>query len=214
MVAGWTARNEITCKRTTGDDEKRRSIRRDRVDAMTSRRRTVYWLITVLFGALVATTGDHLHVVYGVLFYPHPVLFRQAWWVIPLFAGAMAAMLAGSELVRKVLGGEVVGASLVEALLATGAFFVAYAFTAVAAELPTFVLVVLGVTWLPRVRAMPRWVVAFALVAAVCGTGFEAGLSRLGGFAYVRPDWLGVPRWLPGLYLHAALAAARIRGLL
>ena len=181
---------------------------------MTSGRRTVHWVITVAIGAVVATTGDHLHVLYGVLFYPHPVVFRQAWWVPPLFAGATFAMVAGSEVVRKALGGEVVATSLAEAALATGAFFVAYTFTAVAAELPTTVLVVLVVTWLVRVRGMPRWVWLFALVAAMCGTGFEAGLSRLGGFAYVSPDWLGVPRWLPGLYLHAALAGPRIRGLL
>jgi len=176
--------------------------------------RTAKWLITIAVGGVVATTGDHLHVVYGVLFYPHPAFLRQASWVLPLFAAATAAMLAGSELVRKALGGEVVATSVGDALLATGAFFVAYAFTAVAAELPSFVLVVLVVTWLGRARSMPRWVFAYALVSAVCGVGFEAGLSRIGGFAYVSPDWLGVPRWLPGLYLHAALAAARIRGLL
>jgi hypothetical protein len=179
-----------------------------------SRARTAKWLITIAFGGVVATTGDHLHVVYRVLSYPHPALFQQGLWVLPLFAGATAAMLAGSELVRRRLDGEAVATSLGEAVLATGAFFVAYAFTAVAAELPTFVLAVLLVTWLLRVRSMARWVVVYALVTAVCGVGFEAGLSRLGGFAYVRPDGLGVPRWLPGLYLHAALAAVRIRGLL
>jgi hypothetical protein len=176
--------------------------------------RWVRWIAAVALGAAVATTGDHLHVLYGVLFYPHPVLYRQAWWALPLFAGATVAMLTGSDAVRRALEGDAVPTSFGAALLASGAFFVAYAFTAVAAELPTLVLVVLLVTWLPRVRALPRWVLAYALVTAVCGTGFEAGLSRLGGFAYVSPDLLGVPRWLPALYLHAALAALRIRGLL
>ncbi len=170
--------------------------------------------VAVAAGAVLATTGDHLHVVYGVLFYPHPVLLQQAWWVLPLFVGATWGMLAGSEDVRTRLAGAKVATSLGEALLAAGAFFVAYAFTAVAAELPTFVLVVLVATWLLRIRALPRWVVAFGLVSAVCGVGSEAALSYAGGFAYVNPDFLGVPRWLPALYLHASLGAVRIRGLL
>jgi hypothetical protein len=35
----------------------------------------------------------------------------------------------------------------------------------------------------------------------------------LGGFYYIRPDFLLVPRWLPALYLHASLAAVRVRGM-
>jgi hypothetical protein len=172
------------------------------------------WLAAVGLGALVATLGDRLHVMYGVLFYPHSPVMDQPWWVFPLFLGATGAMLAGGDAVRKQLSGEAVPTSPGEALLATATFFVAYAFTAVAAELPTFVLAVLILTWLARVRGMPRWIVVYALGVAASGVAFEALLSRLGAFAYVSPDWLGVPRWLPGLYLHAALAVPRIRGLL
>jgi hypothetical protein len=172
------------------------------------------WALAILAGALVATTGDHLHVVYGVLEYPHPVLFRQAWWVFPLFVGATWTMISGGESVRKRLSGRPVHTNLGEVLLATGAFFVAYAFTAVAEDLPNVVLAVLVLLWLVRMRGMPSWVWACALLSAVGGVAFEAGLSAAGGFWYVNPDFLGVPRWLPGLYLHAALAAVRIRGLL
>jgi hypothetical protein len=171
-------------------------------------------LLAIALGALLCTLGDHLHVVYGVLGYPHPVLFQQAWWVFPLFAGGVAAMLAGCETVRERLAGARVPTSLGEAALASAWFFVAYAFTAVAADFPTCVLVVLVVTWALRVRGLPRWVVVFSLVAAAGGVTFEASLSRAGGFAYLDPDWLGVPRWLPGLYLHAALAVPRLRGLI
>jgi uncharacterized membrane protein len=165
-------------------------------------------------GALIATVGDRMHVAYGVLFYPRSAAFHQPAWVFPLFVGTTAAMLAGCEVMRRRFSGAALPASPGEALIAMGAFFVAYAFTAVAAELPTFVLVVLVLTWSLRVRGMPRWIVAFALAVAACGVAFEALLSRLGAFTYVSPDLLGVPRWLPGLYLHAALAAPRIRGLL
>ena len=172
------------------------------------------WLAAMGLGGLVATLGDRMHVAYGVLFYRHAAVLHQPWWVFLLFVGATGAMLAGGETVRKALSGDPVPTSPGEALLATAAFFVAYAFTAVAAELPTFLVVALVLTWLARVRGMPRWILVYALAVAVGGVGFEAMFSRLGAFAYVRPDWIGVPRWLPGLYLHAALATPRIRGLL
>ncbi len=164
----------------------------------------------VLAGALICTIGDHLHVAYGVLYYTHPVLFQQALWVYPLFAVATFSMLAPAERIRVALSGEAVASNVKEALLATGAFFVAYAFTAVAAERPSLVLFVLVATWLLRMRGLPRWLVAFSCMAAVAGVACESALSHLGLFYYVEPDFLGVPRWLPGLYLHAALAAPRI----
>jgi hypothetical protein len=191
--------------------------------------RTWRWTAAVLLGALVATVGDHLHVVYGVLFYPHPVFLQQAWWVFPLFVGATWAMVSGAETVRRALGksdhagggapGRAVGGAraptnLAEVALATGAFFLAYAFTAVAAELPNLVLVVLLLTWLLRVHRLPRWVLAFGVLAAACGVASESALSAMGLFKYVNPDGLGVPRWLPALYLHASVTAVCLRGLL
>ena len=83
-----------------------------------------------------------------------------------------------------------------------------------AADFPTFVLVVLTAAWLLRQRGLPRWTLVLALLSAVGGVACESVLSRVGGFYYVQPDFLGVPRWPPALYLHAALAAARIRPLL
>jgi len=166
--------------------------------------------VVVLLGAAVAFLGDHLHVAYKVLYYPHPALFRQAVWVYPLFLVAVASMLFAGERFRERLGGQAFAPSLSEAIYATAAFFVAYAFTAVGAELPTVVLAVLVLTWSTRVRRMPKWIVPFSLATAVAGVVCESLLSRAGGFYYVDPDFLGVPRWLPGLYLHAALAAPRM----
>ena len=176
--------------------------------------RTTSSLIAIVLGAIVATTGDHLHVVYGVLYYPRPAVFQQAWWVFPLFLGSVTAMLTGVEGVRKRLAGAPLPASLAEAVLASTAFFVAYAFTAVAADLPNVVLLVLAFAWMLRVKNMPRWVIPVSLIAAVCGVAAEGTLSSLGLFAYVRPDFLRVPRWLPALYLHAAVAGVRIRAVL
>ena len=44
------------------------------------------------------------------------------------------------------------------------------------------------------------------------GLLFEALFSSLGLFYYHRPDLLGVPRWLPAIYLHVGLLALSLSG--
>ncbi|MGZ3440750.1 MAG: hypothetical protein ACXVDD_14605 [Polyangia bacterium] len=49
---------------------------------------------------------------------------------------------------------------------------------------------------------------------AVAGSGFEASWSAFGFFFYRHPDLAGVPRWLPGIYLHVALIAGPLERVL
>jgi len=46
----------------------------------------------------------------------------------------------------------------------------------------------------------------FSLVTAITGTLIEMILVAAGAFAYLHPDMLGVPYWLPGIYACASLA--------
>jgi hypothetical protein len=169
------------------------------------------WALPVLAGAVVLTVCDHLHVVFGVLRYPHPDLGRQAWWVPLLFAGACAVALVGARLMRAGLGGARPLASA-GALAGDAVGFVgAYAFTSLGKDAPDAALLALVAFWLAQaLRGRPAWVVAYSLLLALCGPAFEAGWSALGLFAYVRPDFAGVPRWLPGVYLHAGLLATTL----
>jgi hypothetical protein len=64
------------------------------------------------------------------------------------------------------------------------------------------------------VRGRANWLIAYSLVMAVAGAGFEAFWSSLGFFYYRHPDVLGVPRWLPGIYLHVALVAGPLERVL
>jgi hypothetical protein len=168
--------------------------------------RVVAWAVAGALGGAGCLVGDHLHVAYGVLFYPHPAVWQQAWWVFPLFFFATLSVLLGVPLLYRGAPSE----TPVRAAAGDfGAFLAAYAFSALASPWPDVVLGVLLVAWLARaLRGMPRGLMAFCGVVAVLGTGFEIGLSGAGGFSYVHPDFLGVPRWLPALYLHAALAGA------
>jgi len=175
------------------------------------------WLILVLCGAAICTVLDHLHATHGVLYYVHPVVWAQAWWVPLLFAGASLAAVAGATPIRRLFGGGTAPAPTVREVAGDGiAFIVAYAFTSFApADAPNVTLALLAAWWLARVvRGRATWLIAYSLVMAVAGSGFEALWSSLGFFYYRHPDIAGVPRWLPGIYLHVALVAGPLERVL
>jgi len=168
-------------------------------------------LVGALLGAGASLVGDHLHVTQGVLSYPHVACWGQAWWVFPLFFGATFALFATARRVHP-------GAAERPAVSVRAAagdflgFFTAYAFTAFASSMPDLVLWVLVGAWGARVLGgMPPRQVVLCLVIAIGGTSWEAMWSGLGMFSYSHPDLLGVPRWLPALYLHAAVAVDSAR---
>jgi hypothetical protein len=153
---------------------------------------------------------DHLHATHGVLWYAHPVVWDQAWWVPLLFAGASLAAVGGATPVRRLLGARNPPPPTAREVAGDGlAFITAYAYTSFApADRPNVTLALLAAWWLARVvRGRAGWLVVYSLLTAAAGTLFEAGWSALGFFAYHHPDFLGVPRWLPGIYLHVALVA-------
>lgn len=71
-----------------------------------------------------------------------------------------------------------------------------------------FALACVGV-WQAQVALNERRgeLIAASLLLALAGTLIEALVASTGFFAYARPDLLGVPIWLPGLYLVGAPAA-------
>lgn len=175
------------------------------------------WLVLALGGAAICTVCDHLHATHGVLFYSHPVVFGQAWWVPLLFAGASLAAVGGATAVRRLFGARTASPPTARQVAGDGlAFVTVYAYTSFApAARPGVTLALLAAWWLARVvRGRAGWLVAYSLVTAVAGTLFEAGWSALGFFAYHHPDLLGVPCWLPGIYLHAALLAGPLERVL
>jgi hypothetical protein len=175
------------------------------------------WLVLAVVGAAVCTAGDHLHATHGVLAYTHPTLWNQAWWVPLLFAGASLAAVAGATPLRRLFGARAPVPSSARELAGDGiAFIVAYAYTSFApADRPNVTLALLGFWWLERVvRGRAAWLVVYSLVMALAGSAFEATWSALGFFAYAHPDVAGVPRWLPGIYLHAALLAGPLERVL
>ncbi len=169
------------------------------------------WLLAAVAGSILCTVLDHLHATYDVLYYRAPFVWAQAWWVPLLFFSGTLATLNGSRILKRVFGGEDLNATPRQIAGATVAFTAAYAFTSFGHTQPNVVLAMLVAWWVARVVSnAPMWLIAFSLVTAVLGACFEAVLSSTGAFYYHHPDFMGVPRWLPGIYLHAALFAAPV----
>ncbi|MGZ3440751.1 MAG: hypothetical protein ACXVDD_14610 [Polyangia bacterium] len=121
------------------------------------------WLVLALVGAAICTVCDHLHATHGVLYYTHPVVWDQAWWVPLLFTGASLAAVAGATPIRRMFGARVAPAPTVREIAGDGiAFIVAYAYTSYAPhDRPNVTLAVLVGFWLARVvRDRAPWLIA------------------------------------------------------
>ncbi len=159
-------------------------------------------------GAIIGTALDRIHVVAGVLSYVRPVLAGQAVWVPLVFGVGGMVMVNGHRLFRRDAAAAPPARSLVLPALA---FVTAYVATAVARDTPAMLAAGLVLAWISRLVLHPSGDrVAAGLALALGGPLVEAGLSATGGFHYTRPDLLGVPIWLPALYLHASLLTRQI----
>jgi hypothetical protein len=156
-----------------------------------------------LAGGIGGALCDQIHVQAGVLAYPHPVVFDQAWWVAPQFGAGVLVILAGVRpFARRATGPP---RPLPDALL----FVAAYGATGLFHRWPAALAVGLVVPWLVRLalehdRAV---LVAWSLLLAAGGTLYEGTLAGTGAFHYTRPDLYHVPLWLPGIYLNGAAFA-------
>jgi hypothetical protein len=165
-----------------------------------------------LVGAFAGSSLDMIHVVSDVLYYPKPFYFwGQAWWVPFLFGMAAIVLVAGYNMVSSFIGARdpsPPASALTESAIG---FILAYLATGFFhhSELLLALGLVLAWSWHNK-RHPGEGAVPYALAVAVGGTLFEAILSSTGAFYYREPDVLGVPIWLPALYLHASLLTRAI----
>jgi len=169
------------------------------------------WLVALLFGSLSLTLGDQLHVRLGVLSYRQPFLFGQAVWVPGVFFFAAAAGLVGlfvgawvSGTLRDLTEAHADRWGTREAVYAAVWLAVAYGISGPLQDHPRALLAGYALTYLWRCYALGvPWLWFHGALFALGGTLFEATLSSTGAFTYACPDIVGVPWWLPGIYLHA-----------
>jgi hypothetical protein len=158
-------------------------------------------LILMGLGATLGPALDAIHSHFGALSYTHPVFAKAAWWVPLLFSGAYASGIARPLLAR----GEPPPPAW-KAALGMGLFIVAY-WLSVAPWTSAVRSAVLGVIFVAgwwNCDRTPAGVIT-AAVAAIVGPAVESVLVNAGTFVHHEVFMLGVPAWLPFLYLTAAV---------
>ncbi len=165
----------------------------------------IIWLF--LLGSIIGTAMDAWFVYGGIERYPSPVLFGVAWWV-PLLFGAAAITIGYSHaLVDPLLQHR---RRHPHPLVTSGELL----WLVLAYTIGVSILNTLAKVGLLLVIYLNFWVIAgsgwqnllLSLVTAITGTLVEMILVTVGMFSYLHPDFIGVPYWLPCIYLCASLA--------
>lgn len=164
--------------------------------------------------AIAATLCDANHVATGTLRYPQPVLFGQAWWVLPgffvAFLGMGAAYLVAAPHVPAGVSTQQSRApgsagALAEAMTS---FVLVYLASGFGNESPGLLsLVFYGSFALRWAFTYERaWLLVVAVALAIGGMTVEGSMGALELVAYRHTDVFHVPFWLGGVYMHGAFA--------
>ena len=165
-----------------------------------------------LFGAVVISFFDGFHTHSATTAYPHPWILQMAWWTPLLFGSTVAFGGLAYTMGYRALGGgpEVTSpARLAIALTGFGLLYFASGYV----PLPHASMLALLVT-----GAIVLWAIAdrswqgivLALASAACGCATEIFLTHIGAFMHLHPDALGIPLWLPGIYMASGPAIGQL----
>ncbi len=168
------------------------------------RGRKLLWIF--LLGASLGTALDAFHVFTHVERYASPTLLGVAWWV-PLLFGCAAVAISYSHPLLDPLLHHRRFRPLFSSLLGLAWLPLAYLISASFFDTLTKTALILLIYFNFWLLAGSDWQnLVFSLVTAITGTLIEMILVAAGAFAYLHPDMLGVPYWLPGIYACASLA--------
>lgn len=165
-------------------------------------------------GGIAATVCDANHVATGTLAYPRPVLFGQAWWVLPGFFVGFVLMgasylVAGSRVRRTAATEESCAPGTVSAFVeAMTSFVLVYLMSGFGNESPAALSLVFygafAVRWAFTYER--AWLLAVAVTLAIGGMAVEGSMGAAEIVAYRQVDVFHVPMWLGGVYMHGAFA--------
>ena len=162
------------------------------------RRITRAFLLLAALGATLGSLLDAIHTHFGATSYTRPIFAEAAWWTPPLFAGAYSA-----SIVRPLLDRGPPPPAW-KAALGVSLFIAAYWLSVAPWPWEARAAVIGGIF------AVSFWVcdrtragVIVGLKGAALGTAVEVILVSQGTFVHHEALVLGVPGWLPFLYLSA-----------
>ena len=164
-------------------------------------------LTAFVLGGVYISLGDRSHIAFGVLSQVDTSFFGQAWWVPPMFGAVSISLIQGLQVIRRLLGEETPERSPVRLTVAAIAFLVVYSLTGPLGGGGVPLAAVLTLLWVVRLviwRERRSTIILCLLIAALGPLG-EWIVSALGFFSYANPDLLGLPVWLPAVYLHGGL---------
>ena len=158
------------------------------------------------FGAVTISFFDGFHTHSHTTVYPHAWILEMAWWTPLLFGSVVAFGGIAYAIAHRRLGGNPKIhsiATLATAFVLFGILYFASGYLP-ASNASKLVVMLAGAaglwTWLDRSPAG----IALAIVNAIGGCSTEVTLVHFDAFRHLQPDLLGIPIWLPGLYLAAA----------
>ena len=169
-------------------------------------------LLLSSFGATIGVLLDALHTFSGTTEYTHPLVMRTAWWAPLLFANAYGVGGMIYALGHRKLGGAPEVRSRRELASGLVAFAGLYAISAYLPAPNVVKLVVLfaGATALWWRLDRTKQGAMLACVAAIAGPTTEIVLTHFGLFRHLQADVLGIPIWLPALYLASGPSFGQI----
>jgi len=170
--------------------------------------------VFAMLGGLVATICDGIHVHTRTLAYAKPFLFRQAWWVFPLFVltflfMGFAYLFLCDHLTSNIpcqkSSSKGNSREFVEAVTA---FVLVYMLSGFGNFEPILLSVIFyGIFAVRCFFSYDRsWLLILSISMAIGGMFAEGVISSAGMMIYRHVDVFYVPLWLGGLYMHGAFA--------
>jgi insulin-induced protein len=169
-------------------------------------------LLLFLIGAVLGSFYDGFHTYSNTTYYPNPWILKMAWWVPLNFGLAILAVADSHVSLDRTLKRKGRGLSWAAVLSGLALFGVLY-FTSGFLPRPSAekaVILWLGAVFLWILFDRTWQGVLLGILTGVVGSLVEITMTSLGLFFYVRPDFHGIPCWLPALYFGASVTVGNL----
>lgn len=166
------------------------------------------YFITFILGAILGPIGDGFHTHSQTLYYPEVLFLKMAWWV-PFLFGSATVFIAHSHLTfDRLLKRPQKKLSWTTVVIGLASFMFLYfcsGFLKIE-TIPMVVFLAIGSSMVYLTMDRTWQGAIYCVLTALIGSLVEVAISGFDLFYYYEPDILGIPYWLPFLYIAASVA--------